>query len=300
MELRQLEAFVAVAEERSFTKAASRLFVAQSGLSATVRALERELRTGLFVRTTRRVDLTPAGAALLVEARRTLAAARAAVDAVDNIEGLRRGTLAVGVIQASGAVGVARLLARYREAYPGITLRLHQANSTVLLNLLRDGMLDLVFASEAEEPSPEIVSRPVLETPLVVVGRPDRAELSPARLTIGEAAEHQIVGFPRGWGVRALVDRLMTSAGLEPRVDLEVNDTLTLLDLVEVGLGIAMIPISLAALRPQLDVSTLAGGPWNWVVAAQTLAPAPMNPAGRALWAMIEDDLAIGPRTTSP
>ena len=73
MELRQLEAFVAVAEECTFTRAASRLYVAQSGLSATIRSLERELQAPLFVRSTRRVALTPAGSALLPEARRTLA-----------------------------------------------------------------------------------------------------------------------------------------------------------------------------------------------------------------------------------
>ena len=71
MELRQLEAFVAVAEERNFTRAAARLYVAQSGLSATIRSLERELQAHLFTRTTRRVELTAAGGALLAEARRT-------------------------------------------------------------------------------------------------------------------------------------------------------------------------------------------------------------------------------------
>ena len=81
MELRQLEAFVAVAEEKSFTRAA-RLFLAQAGLSATVRMLEKDLHAPLFSPSTRRVELTPAGLALLAEARRTLAAARAASDVV--------------------------------------------------------------------------------------------------------------------------------------------------------------------------------------------------------------------------
>src|SRR4051794_7585423 len=102
MELRQLEAFLAVAEERNFTRAAARLHLAQSGLSATVRSLERELRALLFVRSTRRVDLTPAGAALVPEARRALASARAGADAVRAVEGLQRGTLSLGVMQAAG------------------------------------------------------------------------------------------------------------------------------------------------------------------------------------------------------
>src|SRR5437762_2370234 len=116
MELRQLEAFVAVAEERNFTRAAARLYVAQSGLSATIRSLERELGAPLFLRTTRHVELTAAGQALLGEARRTLASAHAAADAVAAIEGLRRGTLTLGIMQASSLFGLPRLLARYRHS----------------------------------------------------------------------------------------------------------------------------------------------------------------------------------------
>src|SRR5579863_8621785 len=115
MELRQLEAFVAVAEERNFTRAAARLYVAQSGLSATIRSLEKEVHAPLFVRSTRRVDLTPAGAAMLSEARRTLASARAAVDTVAAVEGLKRGNLTIGIVQAGWWLfDLAGMLASYR------------------------------------------------------------------------------------------------------------------------------------------------------------------------------------------
>src|SRR5258708_114352 len=100
MELRQLEAFLAVAEDRNFTRAAARLHLAPSGLSATTRSLEKALRALLFVRSPRRVAPPPAGAALPPEARRTLASARAAADAVAAVEGLERGTLTLGVMQA--------------------------------------------------------------------------------------------------------------------------------------------------------------------------------------------------------
>ncbi|PLW73181.1 LysR family transcriptional regulator, partial [Streptomyces sp. DJ] len=102
MELRHLEHFVAVSEEQHFTRAAERLHIAQSGLSASVRSLERELGADLFTRTTRQVRLTEAGRALLVEARRTLASAAAAREAVAAVRGLLRGTLAVGTEQCMG------------------------------------------------------------------------------------------------------------------------------------------------------------------------------------------------------
>src|SRR3954469_4206257 len=98
MELRQLEYFVTVAEECHFTRAAKRLHVAQSGLSSAIRSLERELGASLFIRSTRRVDLTPAGRALLVEARRALSATDAARDAVAAVQGLMRGSLGGGSV----------------------------------------------------------------------------------------------------------------------------------------------------------------------------------------------------------
>src|SRR4051794_26799446 len=127
MELRALEYFVAVADERHFTRAAAGLHVSQSGLSAAIKTLETELHASLFERTTRRVQLTAAGAALLPEARRALAAAGAGAAAVDAVQGLQRGHASVEIMQQRGLVELPRLLARYHRRYPGIELRLRQA-----------------------------------------------------------------------------------------------------------------------------------------------------------------------------
>src|SRR4051794_14371497 len=120
MELRHLATFVAVAEEGSFTRAAGRLHVVQSAVSSGVRALERELGVTLFDRTTHRVQLSEAGRALLPEARRTLAAAAAARDAVDQLRGGLRGTVRLGVMLAAGQGrrGVARGLPPPRAEDP--------------------------------------------------------------------------------------------------------------------------------------------------------------------------------------
>jgi DNA-binding transcriptional LysR family regulator len=289
MEIRQLEAFVAVAEELNFTRAAARLYVAQSGLSATVRSLEKELRAPLFVRSTRRVDLTPAGAALLGEARRTLASARAAADAVASVEGLQRGTLTLGIMQASSLFDLGGLLARFRATYPGIRLKLHQASSAELARLLRDGTLDMTFAT-VDEPASDIVTFLLVQSPLVVVSKRDDMVGRQGSVALAALADYEQVGFPQGWGVRTLADNAMRSADHEPRVDLEVNDTSTLLDLVEAGLGVAVIPDAIARLRPNLREITISDGSWYWTIAAQAVAPMPVNPAARALWEMLQTD----------
>jgi DNA-binding transcriptional LysR family regulator len=289
MEIRQLEAFVAVAEELNFTRAAARLYVAQSGLSATVRSLEKELRAPLFVRSTRRVDLTPAGAALLGEARRTLASARAAADAVASVEGLQRGTLTLGIMQASSLFDLGGLLARFRGTYPGIRLKLQQASSAELARLLRGGTLDMTFAT-VDEPASDIVTFLLVQSPLVVVSKRDDMVGRQGSMALAALADYEQVGFPPGWGVRTLADNAMRSAGHEPRVDLEVNDTSTLLDLVEAGLGVAVIPDAIARLRPNLREITISDGSWYWTIAAQAVAPMPVNPAARALWEMLQTD----------
>src|SRR5947209_4456527 len=123
MELRQLAHFLAVAEERHFTRAAARVHLTQSSLSSSVRALERELGGTLFNRSTRQVELTEAGRALLPAARRTLAAAEDARDAVAAIRGLVRGHLAIGAIQSISQVDLPGLIARFRRRHPAVTLR---------------------------------------------------------------------------------------------------------------------------------------------------------------------------------
>jgi DNA-binding transcriptional LysR family regulator len=288
MELRQLEAFVAVAEERNFTRAAARLHVAQSGLSATIRSLERELKVPLFSRTTRHVELTAAGEALLAEARRTLSSAHAAVEAVAAVQGVRRGTLTVGIMQTP-LFDLPGLIARYRSAYPGIELRIQQAGSTELGRLLSERSVDVIFRAVADESS-GFVSIPLARSSLAVVCNADHALAGNAAVDLRTLSGSALVGYPLGWEVRTLSDRALRSSGVEPRYAFEVNDTRTLLDLVEIGLGVAVFPEAIAAPRgARLREIAISGRRWDWTVRAEALAPGPSNPAARALWTMLPD-----------
>ena len=295
MELRQLEAFVAVAEESNFTRAAGRLHLAQSGLSATIRSLEKELKAPLFMRSTRRVELTPAGTALLSEARRTLASARAATDAVAAVEGLTRGNLTLGVTQAGWLYDLAGLLARYRAAYPGIELKLQHASSAELARLVLDGIVDMTFATALDAPTRGVISFSLVDSPLVVVCRTDHSFGRRRTMALAALADYEQAGFPPGWGVRTLADSALRAAGVAPQVNLEVNDTNTLLDLVEAGLGVALIPEAIAQSRPNLHQVTITDGTWNWTIAALAVAPMPVNPAARALWEMLTTHRASSP-----
>jgi DNA-binding transcriptional LysR family regulator len=287
MELRALEYFVAVADERHFTRAAARMHVSQSGLSATIKSLEAELHAALFERTTRRVQLTTAGTALLPEARRALAAARAGAAAVGEVQGLQRGTVTVGVMQQMGVVGLPRLLAAFHRRYPGIELRLRQAGTAELHRLLLDGALDLAVASPPDPAVEQLVSVDLFHTPLVLACRADDAYARRETVEISDLGGRNLIGYPRGWAMRALADRAARQSGMLLDVNLEVNDTSTLLDLVEAGLGFALIAEAIATQRPGLRAVPLRGAEVDWIISAVAAAPVPANAAARELWRRI-------------
>jgi DNA-binding transcriptional LysR family regulator len=146
MELRHLRYFVAIAEERSFTRAAERLWVAQPGLSTQIRRLEAELGIQLFERHTRGVDLTNAGELFLDRARLALAAVEAAAATGRDLEAGVVGTVRLGVATEAGARLVSDLLRRFTDEQPGIELTLLEGYGGTLWRDLRDGHLDAVVA----------------------------------------------------------------------------------------------------------------------------------------------------------
>jgi DNA-binding transcriptional LysR family regulator len=280
MELRQLEYFVAVAEECHFTRAAKRLHVAQSGLSASIRSLERELGAPLFLRSTRQVELTPAGRALLIEARRALSATDAAKDAVAAVQGLLRGTLAIGSLQCLHVVHLPAVLARFIAAHPGLEISLRQGGSGELIEQVRAGRLDLAFVSRPSRCPDDVVIGPLAGEPLVLACAPEHPFARRERIELGELRAQRFVDFPPDWGTRDLVDHVLETAGVERRVSLEVTDVHSLLDLVTFGLGVALVPrsfsvktdrvrfIELGGLIPTWDTVTVTGDPTSTAATA--------------------------------
>lgn len=293
MELRHLEYFVAVAEERHFTRAAQRLMVSQSGLSASIRALERELGAPLFLRTTRSVELTGAGRALLGEAARALASVRAARDAVAAVQGLLRGTLSVGTEQCIAGVDVAALLARFRAAHGEVEVRLRQAGSAALVEDVAAGRIDLAFvALSGAGTAPEGVRLlPLVREPMVALCRRDHRLADAPRVRAAELAGEAFVDFHADWGTRAVTDRLFASTGVDRQVALEVNDVHSLLDLVHHGLGVAVVPLAYARKPQAAELCTLPladAGAHTWQVSVAVPADDRVGPAARELLSYLD------------
>jgi DNA-binding transcriptional LysR family regulator len=248
VELRQLATFVAVAEEGSFTRAADRLHVVQSAVSAGVRNLEKELGVMLFDRSTHRVKLTDAGRALLPEARATLAAAQAARDAVSEARGGLRGTVVLGTMQAQGmrAIDLAGILAAFRAEHPAVEVEIrHVGGSIEMTQEVRDGRLDLAFVALPGDGPSGLELIPLAREPImlaVAAGHPvaDRADIELAALH-----DETLVDLPKGWGIRMAVDRSFAAAGVTRTVAYEVNDTATMVDFIRNGLAVGLLPRSL-------------------------------------------------------
>jgi DNA-binding transcriptional LysR family regulator len=281
MELRQLEHFVAVAQECHFTRAAQRLHIAQSGLSASIRALEKELGATLFLRSTRQVQLTAAGHALLVEALRALAASDAAKDAVAAVQGLLRGSLSIGSLQCLHAVHLPTVLAGFLTEHPGLEIRLRQGGSDELIEAVRTGRLDVAFVACPSREPENVVVTPLDREELVLACSPGHRAARLDRVRPQDLADEQFVDFPPSWGTRDLADRVLTAAGVERRVSLEVTDVHSLLDIVAVGLGVALVPTSFRVKTDQVRFIDLEGDVPDWETVSVTADPP--SPAAAAL-----------------
>jgi DNA-binding transcriptional LysR family regulator len=296
MELRHLEYFVAVAEEGNFTQTALRLHIAQSGLSASIQALERELGATLFTRTTRRVVLTEVGRALLVEARRTLAAARGAREAVDSVQGLRRGAVTIGLHpHRDTGVDLPAILARFHAEHPDVQVRVHRAVSASLLADLRLGALDVAFAALLGAPPEGISTIPLRTEPLGLTCAPGHALAWRQGVCVAELGNEYFISVTDigERPVRTTVDRLFAEAGVERHIICEVNDVNLQLDFVAGGLGVAVVPeqdaINDKRIRfvPLQDPNATLG-----VVAAISEDPPP-SAAARALITLVAASPAV-------
>jgi DNA-binding transcriptional LysR family regulator len=289
MELHQLRYLVAVAEEGGFTRAAAREHVAQPGISAQVARLERELGHVLFDRSARGVRLTPAGEAVLPHARAALAAVTAVRDTADELAGLLRGRVAVGVVRGGGVVDLPALLGAFHRAHPGVAIRLVEDATDALLDGLRSGDLDLAWVGRHGDPPPDLEVDVVLDVPLVAVPPPG-VPLG-ATVTAAELAEHPVIALPVGAGVRAALDRAAADVGVVLRPALEAGSPPVLLDLARQGLGVAVVPAPAVAGRE--DAVPLVPEVWARIDLARR-RDAPLGPAARALLALAREWISRG------
>jgi DNA-binding transcriptional LysR family regulator len=293
MELRQLAYFVAVAEERSFTRAAARIPIAQPAISQQIRRLESELGERLFVRDRRGVSLTAAGEVLLPKARATLAAARDGREAVSALRGLLTGRLILGLVHPLPDRRLPRLLGAFHRAHPAIELTLIEDQTDTLLATLTTGELDaaLIGMGRYDRTPRDVQSLLVAREPVVVAVHPRHRLAGRGPVPVRALRDEPIVTLTRASKLRSTLETACHGAGFVPRIVAETSDLAVVVELAAEQLGVAVLPqsaldgaagvIQLGLSQPRLERRILLA----WL-------PATGAPAGRAFLSLARDELA--------
>lgn len=287
LELRQLRYFVTVAEELHFGRAAARLHMTQPPLSQAIAALEDGLGTALFLRNRRTVALTPAGSALLPEARRLLGEAAALPELARRAASGEAGRLALAFVTSADYSVLPPFLRRYSERYPGVQLSLHEATSDVQVDELLRGRIDagLLIPPLPDRARAALDYMKVLDEPLILCA-PAGLALAPStpagtrgrtRAAQKAAAGHAphlgapvclqdlpplpLIIFPRAISP-ALHDAILScfrAAGITPAIGQQAIQMQTIVSLVSSGMGLALVPQSVSNLmRPGVEYRALA------------------------------------------
>jgi DNA-binding transcriptional LysR family regulator len=267
VQLNQLAYFVAIAEEGSFTRAAERVGVAQPSLSQQLKALETDLGALLVHRARGKVGLTASGETLLPVARRMLADAETARREIRELAALGRGRVRLGSTPSLCTGLLPAVLADYCHRYPGVDITVHEGGSRDLEEALTQGALDLALVIDASlDDDPELATVPLLTEELVVISRhedpaPNKPKTSkaksktgagagvgtetkntPDRMEISELKDVPLVMFRAGYDLRETTLSACRTAGFEPTFAIEGGEMDAVLEFVQAGIGVAVVP----------------------------------------------------------
>ncbi len=251
--LRQLRAFIAVAEAQHFTRAGERLSLSQSSVSTLVRELEVNLGLRLFDRHTRMLRLTQAGAEILPLARKAMADLDSVIGSSSQLRTLGRGRVSVAAASLQAALLLPSVIRQYAVKYPGVKVNLSDVTEHEVIEKVRSGEVDFGLAS-AVVASHDILARPLTTDTFVVVMPPGHALVRKRALTWHELKDIPLIGPPQGNAVRAQLDEALTREGITLIRHYEVALPLTILGMVEAGLGLAVMTSSMSRLARALGL----------------------------------------------
>ena len=250
MNLRHLEYFLAVARERHFTRAAQSLYVSQPTLSQQIGQLEKELGAPLFDRTGKRVRLTAAGALFEQHAKNIVAEIKSTRVALDELAGLERGELRIGVVQTVGAYLVPALVARFNALHAGVTLQIDELSGDGIETGLLEGDLDIGIGFTPPQQS-DIEAHVLFEEDLVLVVPASHRLAKRKRLKLSELDGEPMVLMPRAFCTRRLWDEAAQRVGIAPRVVIEMN-----------SIGAIVSTVCATEIATILPALTLQAGDW--------------------------------------
>lgn len=267
MEIRQLRAFISIAELGTFTAGARRVHVTQAAISMQIRQLENELGAKLFIRAPRRVMLTEAGEQLLQRARQILRDHDAAVDEIAELAGAERGRLRVGSASAMVTTDVLpKLLKDLRKQHAGAEVTVASGTSEALVQQILAGELDVAFVSLPVE-ARGINTERLSQDQLVAVASPRHRLAKQRTISAYTLAGEKLILGERGGNTRRLIDQFFAQAGVTLHVSMELSRQAAIRRMVEEDMGVGIVPlqtVSDAVDKGRLVRWWIEGAQINW------------------------------------
>ena len=251
--LRQLRAFVEVAETKHFTRAADKLDVSQSTVSTLVRELEGHLELRLFDRHTRMLSLTQAGAEILPLARKALADLDSVLGSSSELKTLGRGRISIAASSLQAALMLPRVFKEFANTYPGVTVNLLDVPQADVLEMVRSGEVDFGIGTESEVRH-DLGARVLTTDTFIVVLPPGHALARKRELTWSDLDGYPMIGPRPGNPLREQIDAALARRGIVLTRSYEVSLPLTILGMVEGGLGLAVMTTTASRLSLSLGL----------------------------------------------
>lgn len=254
MELRQLRYFLKAGELLNFTEAARSIPISQSTLSQQIRQLEEELGTPLFDRIGKRVILTEAGRQFMTYARQTVTSATSGLQILRDLAGLQTGELVIGVTYGLRALLTPTLIT-FATSYPGISIQVLFGTSDELMEKLHLAQLDFVLTFQEKELREPFLSQKLFESRMAIVVSATSPLHERKSITLPEISSLPLALPVKGYSTRQFLDQAFEKANLTPRIQIEINDVPTLLELV--GTGYWNTILSMATISGQTAVKAI-------------------------------------------
>jgi DNA-binding transcriptional LysR family regulator len=299
MELRHLRTIAAVARHGSLTKAGEELYLSQSAISQQIRRLERELGFEVFRRSSRSVELTAEGRVILSCAQRVIAEVDGLHSELEELTGLLRGKLRIGGVYPTGPYDLFGMLADFRAAHPEVAVHMIEDTQEDVLVALRSDELDCAFtALDPDALGDEFAATLLWEEELVVALPVGHALCARPRVTFDELAAEDLIAYRDNSALRRRLERTMSARGLEPRNAFVCTEMAAVRALASKGLGIALIPRSVADQPgPPIELRPIGPERLTWPIALVWRAARRQTPAGKAF---LKVALAHAERTERP
>jgi DNA-binding transcriptional LysR family regulator len=245
MDIANLKAFLAVAEQGSFSSASEQLFLTQPAISKRIASLESELDTPLFDRIGRLVTLTQAGKSLLPRAQHILREIEDSTRAIRNLSGDISGLLSIGTSHHIGLHRLPPVLRAFTKAYPDVELDIHFMDSEEACRAVEHGDLELGIVTLPLAPAPVLLTKLIWPDPLCVIVGKSHPLAQESQLTLKKLSEHKAVLPARGTFTREIIEQAFVKHHVNVNISLSTNYLETIKMLVSVGLGWSVLPESM-------------------------------------------------------